>query len=100
MSTLFFTLAAISAMGMFCTALVGQCEMMEGFEPEAPKSNKGKTIWILVAILGHVPGMSEHCSEVWKECPSVRQKFYWAAGWLIAQMLFVCLSILSGVYGW
>lgn len=93
-------LSIVSGMGVFCTALVAQCEMMEGFEPEAPKSTKGKAIWITVAIMGHVPGRHEHCVKAWKERPSVRRKFYWAASWLLALFVFVGLKILADIHRW
>jgi len=85
---------------MFCTLLVLQSELMEGFTLEEPESKTGKILQVVLAIMGSVSGLHEHCWNALKTQASPRRKLLWALGWLLGLFVFVSLSIVSAIHGW
>ena len=96
MSTLFFTLAALSSVVMFFVALVGCMEMMLPREPA--KSKREETFRFLDAVLLHGAVWSvQSFRQNWRARHHARRLLYWAFGFLAASLLFAGLHIWAEI---
>ncbi len=96
MSTLFFTLAALSAVLMFIIAMAGCMEMMLPREPA--KSKKEEMFRLLDLVFFHGAVWSfQSFRENWRVRNRARRLLYWAFGFLGATLLFCCLDVWAEI---
>ncbi len=92
MSTLFFTLAALSAVVMFFIALSGCMEMMTPREPAKTKREEAFRVLDVMLLQGAVWSVQSF-RQNWRTRHHARRMLYWSFGFLGGSLLFSGLHI-------
>ncbi len=96
MGTLYFTLAALSAVMMFMVALARCMEMMLPREPAKSKKEEMFRLLDIMVLQGAVWSVQSF-RQNWRVRHHARRLLYWAFGFLGATLLFCCLDVWTEI---